>query len=383
MAAALLSESSRRTRVMHQQHDIIMKKRNLIILLSVVILALATWLVVAIRGQKNTFKQDFHIEDIASVTKIFMADKMDNHVTLTRQENDTTWLVNDMYECNQPMMDLFLETIHKMRVRQQVNKAAAPNIVKNIAAKSVKVEIYQKKYLIDWFSGKIKLFPREKHTVTYFVGHETQDMLGTFFYREGDKMPVVVYMPGFRGFIAPRFIADPTPWRSHRIVDLNVFDIERVQLEIPAMPSESFAICREGDGFYMELLEQKQRVNGFDTARVAQFLSSFTNLNFDEYAQVVPNVELDSTFSKAPRTILSITDTKGNTRVLKTYLKYVNPDDLINMPDTNMYNMFDLDRLYAVIDDADTVLIQYFVFDNILQQASFFLGDRKNGFAKQ
>ena len=40
----------------------------------------------------------------------------------------------------------------------------------------------------------------------------------------------------------------------------------------------------------------------------------------------------------------------------------------------NMYEMFDLNRLYAIIDNKDSVLIQYFVFDNILQPASFFLG---------
>ena len=45
--------------------------------------------------------------------------------------------------------------------------------------------------------------------------------------------------------------------------------------------------------------------------------------------------------------------------------------------------MFDLNRLYATIDDKDTVLIQYFVFDNILQPASFFLGQQKSPFAKE
>lgn len=360
-----------------------MKKRNIIIIAAVVLVGIATWVVVAQRGQKNTFRQDYHVEDISSVTRIFMADKMDNQVTLSCVEDDSIWMVDGQYEANQPMVDLFLETLHDMRVRQQVNKAAAPNVTKDLAAKSVKVDIYQKVYLIDWFKHRLRLFPKERKTITYYVGHETQDLLGTYFFREGDKMPMVVYLPGFRGFIAPRFIAEPMSWRSHRIVDLAVYDIERIELEIPAAPEESFAICREGEGFFMELLPGHQRVEGFDTARVAQFLSSFTNLNFDEYAGIVPHAELDSTFSKAPRTILRITDTKGTTRVLKTYIKYINPEDIITMPDTSMFQVFDLDRLYAVLDDEDTVLIQYFVFDNILQQASYFLGQTPTVFAKK
>jgi hypothetical protein len=39
-------------------------------------------------------------------------------------------------------------------------------------------------------------------------------------------------------------------------------------------------------------------------------------------------------------------------------------------------------KVYAIIDDKDTVLIQYFIFDNILQPASYFLGQDKTGFAR-
>lgn len=354
-----------------------MKKRNLIIIVIVALMGIAALVVVLMRGQHSSFKQDYHIEDVESITKIFMADKSDNQVTLSRIEGDSTWLVDNKYEASQPMIDLLLETLHKMRVRQEVNKAAAPNISKALASNHVKVEVYQKVFLIDWFNHKVQLFSHEKRTATYFVGHETQDLVGTTFFREGDKTPVIVYQPGFRGFIAPRFIANPLPWRSHKIVNLNVLDIERVELEIPAAPEESFAICREGKGFFMELLQNHQRTPGFDTAAVAQMLSSFTNLNFDEYAKAVPKIELDTTFSRTPRTILRITDTKGETHELKTYLKYINPDDIKNMPDTTMYQVFDMDRLYAVLDQKDTVLIQYFVFDNILKPASFFLGKRQ------
>ena len=77
-----------------------------------------------------------------------------------------------------------------------------------------------------------------------------------------------------------------------------------------------------------------------------------------------------------------MTDTKGNSRELKTYIKYTNPDDIVNMPDTTMYQVFDINRLYAVLDNKDTVLIQYYIFDNILQPASFFLGKDKSYFAR-
>ena len=157
-------------------------------------------------------------------------------------------------------------------------------------------------------------------------------------------------------------------------------EIERVELEIPGSPEESFAIAREGEGFYMQL-HGGARAPYFDTARVAQMLSSFTWLNFDEFAAIVPNSFADSCVSGTPRSILTITDTAGHTRKLRTYIKYSNPDDIANMPDPELYETFDLDRLYAIISGdndrnaaEDTVLIQYYIFDNILQPASYFLG---------
>lgn len=359
------------------------KRKSLIYIAIVVVLGIITLIVVALRGQNHTFSQDFQIEAAATpggVEKLFLADKEDHCVTLTRV-SDSLWIVDDQFPANQYMVDLMLRTLSDMRIRSAVNKTAVENVTKQMAAKSVKVEVYYKDYRINWFGGKVRLFKHLKCEVIY-VGHDTQDMMATYMYREGDKVPYIVHVPGFRGCISPRFVVDPLLWRSHSIVSLPVQQIARVELEIPSMPSESFAVVREGDGFVFNLLNPPMQADGFDTARVAQLLSSFVNLNFDEYAKVVPKAELDTTFARDPRTILRITDTKGNCRELKTFIKYSNPDDILAMPDTTMYQIFDLNRLYAVIDSKDTVLIQYYIFDNILQPASFFLGREKSTFAR-
>lgn len=362
-----------------------MKKKNIIIIAAVAVVAILALIVTANGSKTSTFDQDYHIKDVESVSKIFIANKQDQKVLLERQkgvEGDSAWLVDGQYTASQQMVDLLLETLNTMRIREQVNKTAVPNVIKNLSSKGIKCEIYQKVYFINWFDGKFRLFPHEKKTVTYFVGYETQDNMGSYMFREGDKVPVVVHIPGFRGFITPRFVTDPMLWRSHKIASLDVRQIARIELEIPSMPDESFAIYQEGEGFGMELTQSHTKVTTFDTARVAQLLSSFTNLNFDEYAQSVPQADLDSSFNGGPRTILRIEGVDGFKKEVKTYIKYNNPDDIKAMPDPEMYEVFDLNRLYAIVDDRDTVLIQYYVFDNILQPASFFLGQNKSFFAR-
>ena len=94
-----------------------MKKKNIILIAAVAVVVVGA-LVIALRGsRKATFRQDFHIEDTASVTRIFMADKQNQQVLLTRTE-DNTWLVDNQYTANQAMVDLLLETLNTMRIRQ-------------------------------------------------------------------------------------------------------------------------------------------------------------------------------------------------------------------------------------------------------------------------
>ena len=371
-----------------------MKKKN-IILVSVVAVVAVVALVIALRGsRKSTFEQDFHVEDTASVTRIFMVDKQENEVLLTRVDT-ASWLVDNVYPANQPMVDLLLETLHTMRIRQQVNRNAVPNVIKDLAARAIKVEVYQRRPLINWFGGRLRLFPRERLAATYFVGRETQDMMASYMFREGDKVPYVIHIPGFRGFPTPRFVTEPVKWRSHLIVDLDVHQIERVELEVMEQPEESFAVQRDGEGFvFLPASSGYTQPVPFDTARVAQMLAGFTYLNFDEFASIVPNSFADSCVSGIPRTVLRVTDTAGRTTEMRTYIKYHNPDDILAMPDPEMYETFDLDRLYAIISgerkaesvdrrtDSDTVLIQYYIFDNILQPASYFLGSDKQQIAQ-
>ncbi|MBP5516471.1 MAG: DUF4340 domain-containing protein [Bacteroidales bacterium] len=353
-----------------------MSKKNIIIIASILFIGVATVAVVKCKhDSKNTSNPEIQTKEAArpgpdGVYKIYMVDKENNHVLLTYQ-SDSLWLVDEKYPANQYMIEeMLLKTLENMCVKSKVNNAAVENITKQIAAKHVKVEIYYR-------DSKKK----EQCKVIY-VGPDTQDNMATYMYLEGSEEPCIVHLPGFRGCLSPRFVVDPYLWRSHNIVNLPIRQISSVELRIPSMPEESFSVVREGNGFVFNKLYPKTRVNGFDTARVAQLLSSFTNLNFDEYAKVVPKAELDTTFSREPRTILRVTDLKGKTRELKTYIKYSNPDDIYAMPDTTMYNVFDLNRLYAIVDNKDTVLIQYYIFDNILQPASFFLGREKNYFAR-
>lgn len=337
-----------------------MKKKNIILISVIAAILVVTFLIWILRKDRmegaGPHDSSYQVEDTAAVTKIVMIDKLDNKVALMRETSG--WSVDGKYPASLPLVNNLLETLKKMRIRSEVNRSAVPNILKDIAAHGVQVDVYMGEQLYE----------------TYYVGRETQDHLASFMIRRGDSIPCEVHIPGFRGYLTPIFSAEAIKWRSHNIVDLDVYNIARIELEIPNAPRESFAIVQDNKDFYMEFLEGHRRINGFDTARVSQMLSTFKNLCFDEFASIVPNSNADSCVRGIPRCILRITDTDGNRNEVKVYLKYINPADAVAMPNEKLREELDVNRLYALIDDKDTVLIQNWIFDHILQPASFFLG---------
>ena len=118
-----------------------MKKRNIIIIIAIVVLSgMAAFVVAYTHSRKATFKQDFQIEEAGQpgrLTKIYMADKENNELLLTYVDEEQGWLVDNQWPASRHLIDLMLETLTEMRIRSQVNKAAVPNIVKQMSAKSI------------------------------------------------------------------------------------------------------------------------------------------------------------------------------------------------------------------------------------------------------
>ena len=193
------------------------QKRNIILLAAIAAILVATVLIWLLRKDQvegaGPHDSSYQIEDTASVTKIVMTDKLNRKVALIREKN--SWSVDGKNPASLPMVNNLLETLKKMRIRSEVNRDAVP------------------------------IFSRERLTTTYYVGRETQDHMASFMVRKGDDIPCEIHIPGFRGYLTPIFSAEAIKWRSHVIVDLDVYNIDRIELEIPAVPQESIAVVQE------------------------------------------------------------------------------------------------------------------------------------------
>lgn len=350
-----------------------MKKKNTNILLIAILLLIIS--VVLVSKQSNsTFngkESNFAVTDTSTVTKMFLADKLGNQITIEKNAKNV-WIVNDSLEALQEKVFSALKTLKQIKVQKPVPKAMHNNVVSRLAARSVKVEIYQTVYRINLFDV-VKLFPYEKNTRTMYIGGETADKLGTFFLMKGAESPYIVYIPGFRGFVSTRFTAKLSDWRTHKVFQAAIKDIDYVEIKYNREPEQSFRIENiENRAFKLYDIKNQKYVPQFDTIKVIEYLTAYRNIRFDRLLNLEMELqEQDSIRKVFPTHEITVKKISGDQQVVKT--RYMPANGLLGLDDKPLDH--NPDQMYAVINNGeDLVTIQFFVFDKILKKLGHFTG---------
>lgn len=311
---------------------------------------------------------DFQVWDTASVTKIYLADRMDRESLLERHESG--WTLNGTYMAHPKQVKYLLTTMYKIRIKMPVSVASHDNIVKQLASQSTKVEVYQMVPRINLFD-KIKLFYHETRTKVFYVGDATMDSSGTFMLKEGSDKAYIVYIPSFRGFITTRFTANPDDWRDHTIFHKTLADIQSVSMEFNDDPEGGFRIDNVGKHQYKLVRLSDNKELPYDTLKVINFMSSFADLRFEAlFTNTMEKERMDSITSSPYVHYLSVTGKDGDVQDMRTFKKLV----LNGVTDFGGdYGDEDRDRMYALINGGkDFVLIQNYVFDKVLHDVRYF-----------
>ena len=182
----------------------------------------------------------------------------DGYKSELTKTNDSVWMVNNEFVAAPQMVKTLLETLRDMRVREPVAKSAHANIIKQLSARHVRIDIYSQSYYINL--GFIKLFKKEKFDKTLYVGSQTMDNMGTYMIVKGTQNPCVIHIPNFRGYLSTRFDADPDDWKTHTIFKYHPSNIASIKVEIPHLEEEGFEIYSEGETFHFKMLKENKNL---------------------------------------------------------------------------------------------------------------------------
>lgn len=333
-------------------------KKNLIILLVVVLLAGIAIFYFSTRkpATLNEEMTRFAIEDTNAITTIFLADREGNTIKLDRQEG--YWTVNEEFVARPDAVGNLLYAMNKIKVRMPVSEPAIETFIKTLIANSVKVEAY---------AG-------DKLVRQYFVGGANQDHTGSIMLlsdpetRENYPRPFVMHIEGIHGYPSPRYFTNLNKWKSSKIFGYDYGDIQSVSLTYPDEPEKSFRIEDTGDHEHFLLYTGEnldQPITNFDEVRVKSYLANYKKIHYEGYEETKTPEFIDSVINSQPLHIYHVTDWDGNTREVATWLKPIK--DGMD-PEGNPID-YDLDRLYALVDSTEFVVIQYYVFDKLAWEA--------------
>lgn len=338
-----------------------MKKSSLIIITLLLLLVGASIYIFKNKSKSSTVEEDsrmFRYKDTASITKIFLADKDGNKSTLVRTKGG--WIVNDKYPCRRDGILNLLEAVRNMEVRMSVPKAARSNVIRYLATQSVKVEIYAGDELVK----------------QYYVGYEAEDGEGSYMLLtdvENGKNyqdPFICLIPGFKGYLQPRFIVNENDWRDRLVMNYTPPEIKKIKiLDMEAPIDSSFTIDLENANMF-KLKNGKGLELSFDDAKMRQYLIYFQNVSYEVLLTGKSKKLQDSLVAVKPFYSIDVTTTNFKTDEYKFYRKQFTGSDL---PEKGFKFDYDPDRLYMSFNNGkDWALIQYYTFGKLFTSVNYF-----------
>jgi len=334
-----------------------MKNNKILLVILSLLIAISVYFITTRRD--STIKgelSDFAVRDTADITKIFLADRTGKSVTL--QKVNGSWLLEGKEELRPDLLRVLLECIHNIQVRNKVAKAAYNNVVKMLATTGIKCEIY--------------LNNNEKPNKVYYIGGHTEDTQGTFMLLENSSVPFVTYIPGFNGYLTPRYNTEYNVWRSPRILRFNPSDLRTLTVSYQNFPDKSFSI-HTGQGRYVVTSPDSSVIlDKVDTVAVENYLAFYNGVFYESLVKNLSQFQKDSILQYPPSIQISL-DLGQEEKSISLYPMPISSASLTLTDSLGNPLKFDLDRLYGyLLPEQEFVTVQHYTFDKLFRQRNDF-----------
>jgi Domain of unknown function (DUF4340) len=199
-------------------------KKIVILLLVLIAIAIATYIALQPSKGMNT-NADISIKDTSDVAKLFLSDMQGHKIIITKTKEN--WLLNDSLVARKDGVQSILETLSRIKPMQPVPASAHNNIVNQLSATGVKVE----------------LFDAENKVLTSFtIGGSNNDGTGNYIYKKDCDRPYIYKKGGFIGDLSSAFFTDLDEWKSREIIKNNPNEIEKISVYYAQNKDSSFYI---------------------------------------------------------------------------------------------------------------------------------------------
>ena len=289
------------------------------------------------KSKSTIIKDDlFAVSDTSTITRIFMADRQANIIDLKKINNQ--WILNEEFKVRKDVINVLLNTISKVKIKRTIPLESIETVIKDMATNGVKIEI----------------FNNDKIIKSYTIGNATSDHLGNYMFLNGSKAPYITHIPGFNGFLSPRYgisvsTLNPNTWRETKIFNYSEDEIIYISLKKFNNINQSFNIYKENK-FILKDINDSIVIPNINN--IYKLVSNLISLNCESFKEDNVKIKMKN---KQP-----------------LHQLIVNNDTLLTYPmnnnsvDEKIIKKANVKRMYATVNNGDLMLIQYYVFNKVL-----------------
>lgn len=312
------------------------------------------------KGTINEREGDFAVKDSKDIFKIILTDTEKNKVELTNSNG--VWMVNGKYAAREDLSKQLLDAITRVTSLCPVPTAAHDNVIREMLALHVQVEIFDVK---------------DNLMKSYLVGGPSIDGQNTYMLLEMDGVPAarphMAYIPGFKGYLTPRFSTDEENWRTRVLFNYTEEEIKSLSIEYPSDEKKSFVISSIAkDSFVLSPLDEKFRINNsYQQKFIKQYLGFYSSISIEAFDNNYS--KRDSVMKTTPYCTITITENDNSVNKVNLFYMPVSKRSKTQFDPKGNEMTYDIDHYYASIhNEKDFAIVQYYVFGKLLRSYSDF-----------
>jgi hypothetical protein len=298
------------------------EKRNLILLISLVvqISLCVTLLFFANRG--NTLAIDkglFKVPAQAEVDKVLLTN---SNKPLELVYGGSKWMVNKSFEADRQLVTIFFAALMQTEPKRPVGETVKDSLREHILRKGTNVKLYEGETLVKdfWVSGN------DAKTETYFL-------------LQGDEVPYLVTIPGYRLYIASLFELSDNEWRDKRIFNFRWENFKSLTATFPGETKENFTISFQNKYFGIEGLTQS------DTTKLNDYLDAVSLIKGSRFLSSGESPVYDSLAKTTPEFSIVVTDIANRTYEIEVFTALSSTKEILGRLNRETLVVFDLHEI--------------------------------------
>jgi hypothetical protein len=322
-----------------------MKKYKYHLIATAVLVGIALFLF--LKDKSGTLRVDakaFAVADTAGVTSITITN---NQAKLVLERSGTGWRINQNFNAKPHAVRALLSLLTSLEIGAPVPKSMKQQVLSSFNDNVVSVSVES--------SGTI--------TKAFRISGNDQLKIGSVGMLKDDTDPYVIHLPNFEGNLYSLFSTNSLLWRDKTIFRYRPADILSIEVVYSDNPNASFAYHFMGmDNLQIESLKTRATIK-LNKETAQNYLTNFASLSFESLVINRTKEVRDSLTRQKPLCTITVKNTANQLNTIKTY----------RIPVQNQPGMFNLNRIYAVLqNDTVPVIIKYLNLDPIMKEYNDF-----------